>query len=304
MPSNPIIGLQKGSASNSLMFEITRGRRVLLTGIFAVAFMGLISLLTSLIIWSYQSYSFHYYKKQNLSLKKDLSGSLNKQNDLIGLIDHIGQSEKNLRLCYGLENHNIIKYATGGRQTPDELFIKSVSPLQKKYSELSFTQNSLAYNVKQTFQHFQQLQSYIQYMDDIWKHTPVTFPANGRLTSKYGYRIHPVSGLRRFHFGVDIATPKWTEVYASADGKVASTKYSSSFGNIVTIDHGNGFATHYAHLAKYMVEKGQLIKRYDLIGYVGRSGLVTGSHLHYEVHRDGHSRNPINYMLPDDILVD
>jgi murein DD-endopeptidase MepM/ murein hydrolase activator NlpD len=124
------------------------------------------------------------------------------------------------------------------------------------------------------------------------------------MTSRFGYRIHPVTGLKRYHYGLDIAGAKWTEIYAPAGGQVVSTKYSRSFGKVLIIDHGNGFCTKYAHLARVTVEEGQLVNRYDLIGYMGRSGISTGTHLHYEVHRDNIARNPVNYILPDDITVD
>ena len=79
---------------------------------------------------------------------------------------------------------------------------------------------------------------------------------------------------------------------------------NSTFGNLVVMDHGNGYTTKFGHLTKIMVEKGQLVKRYGLIGYMGDTGRATGIHLHYEVHRDGTPQNPEKYILPSGILVD
>lgn len=121
-----------------------------------------------------------------------------------------------------------------------------------------------------------------------------------RMASGYGYRIHPIYKTRRFHHGMDFTAPRGTPIHATGDGVVRAVKRSGrGYGNSVKIDHGYGYQTMYAHMQKYIVKKGQKIKRGDIIGFVGNSGLSTAPHLHYEVYKNGKKVNPINYYFND-----
>ena len=136
----------------------------------------------------------------------------------------------------------------------------------------------------------------MKYKKDIWKHTPVIAPAYGRLTSQYGYRFHPLLRVKRFHYGLDIAAPQWTEIYAAADGQVVSTRTSESFGKIITIDHGNGYLSRYAHLHTIGVKAGMSVNRNQQIGTMGSTGRSTGPHLHFEVIQGRVRRNPLGFL--------
>lgn len=121
-----------------------------------------------------------------------------------------------------------------------------------------------------------------------------------RMASGYGNRIHPVYKTKKMHWGMDFSAPKGTEVYATGDGKIEKVKRSKrGYGNQVQIDHGYGYKTFYAHLNKYIVRKGQMVKRGDLIGYVGSTGTSTAPHLHYEVIKNKRKVNPVNYYFND-----
>ena len=121
-----------------------------------------------------------------------------------------------------------------------------------------------------------------------------------RMASGYGNRIHPVYKTKKMHWGMDFSAPKGTEVYATGDGKIEKVKRSKrGYGNQVRIDHGYGYKTFYAHLNKYIVRKGQMVKRGDLIGYVGSTGTSTAPHLHYEVIKNKRKVNPVNYYFND-----
>lgn len=119
---------------------------------------------------------------------------------------------------------------------------------------------------------------------------------NMRLTSGYGMRSHPVLGGRRQHNGVDLAAPTGTPVYATADGRVGMAQWYSSYGNYVQIEHGGELQTRFAHLSSYTVQPGEMVRKGDLIGYVGSTGRSTGPHLHYEVRVAGESVDPTPYM--------
>ena len=119
------------------------------------------------------------------------------------------------------------------------------------------------------------------------------------VASGYKMRMHPILKINKFHKGMDFTAPKGTPVYASGKGRVSLAQRSSTFGKVIYIDHGYGYRTIYAHLNKMVVKRGQQVKRGDLIGYVGNTGLSVAPHLHYEVHKNGRALNPINFYYGD-----
>jgi murein DD-endopeptidase MepM/ murein hydrolase activator NlpD len=139
----------------------------------------------------------------------------------------------------------------------------------------------------------------------MWRFIPSISPTNGRYASAFGPRIHPVTGeVGKMHQGVDIANERWTPIYAPADGVVEVAQLSSTFGNFVTIDHGNGIKTRYGHMQLSIVHPGQYLHRYQVIGYMGNTGRSVGPHLHYEVWVRNSPVNPLAYMLPNGYTVD
>jgi murein DD-endopeptidase MepM/ murein hydrolase activator NlpD len=120
------------------------------------------------------------------------------------------------------------------------------------------------------------------------------------LASGFGQRIHPVYKVKKRHSGIDFAAEIGTPIYATADGKVTKVDVKfSGYGKLVEIDHGFGYASRYAHMHEFNVRTGQNIKRGDLIGYVGNTGLSTAPHLHYEVLINGHQVDPVHYFFND-----
>jgi Peptidase family M23 len=120
------------------------------------------------------------------------------------------------------------------------------------------------------------------------------------LASGFGMRIHPVYKVRKMHTGVDFAAQIGTPIYATADGVIDKLEVSfSGYGKVLEIDHGFGYRTRFAHMHGFAVRYGQKVKRGDLIGYVGDTGLSTAPHLHYEVFVNGVYVNPIHYFFND-----
>jgi len=126
--------------------------------------------------------------------------------------------------------------------------------------------------------------------------TPSIWPVAGWLSSTFGDRPDPFDGDQNFHPGIDISADRGTPIYATADGTVESASYSGNYGNLIVVGHGFGIATRYGHLSRYAVRSGQIVKRGDLIGYVGSTGRSTSSHLHYEVTLNGHLINPLRLL--------
>lgn len=120
------------------------------------------------------------------------------------------------------------------------------------------------------------------------------------ISSPFGYRTHPIKNTILFHNGIDIKAPLNSPVYSTAQGYVISITYSDQgYGNKIVIEHEYGFETLYAHLNTINVKNGQIVTKNQLIGTVGISGLATGSHLHYEIRKNGESCDPLGYFYMD-----
>jgi len=130
-------------------------------------------------------------------------------------------------------------------------------------------------------------------------HIPTINPVMGRhyMSSGFGMRRDPFTGQRVHHAGLDFCAPTGTPLRATADGVVVFAGNNGGFGKTIKIDHGNDYRTVYAHCNTLQVKKGQKVRRGDIVGEVGDSGRSTGSHLHYEVHKDGRAVNPRRYLL-------
>ncbi|MGI8517963.1 MAG: peptidoglycan DD-metalloendopeptidase family protein [Acidimicrobiia bacterium] len=124
----------------------------------------------------------------------------------------------------------------------------------------------------------------------------LSWPVNGAVTSPFGYRVHPILGVRKLHTGIDITAASGAPIAASAAGAVILAQTYGGYGRAVVIDHGGGLTTLYAHQSQIAVSVGQIVGRGALVGYVGCSGSCTGPHLHYEVRVDGVPVDPLSYL--------
>ena len=123
-------------------------------------------------------------------------------------------------------------------------------------------------------------------------------PLEGTVTSAFGYRLHPIAGENRFHYGVDIDAEEGADIHAFADGVVGVVAQSSDLGNYVTVDHPGGFTTLYAHCKCVTASAGQTVRCGDILAQAGQTGAATGPHLHFELHEDQVYINPIYYVAP------
>jgi murein DD-endopeptidase MepM/ murein hydrolase activator NlpD len=121
-------------------------------------------------------------------------------------------------------------------------------------------------------------------------------PVQGRISSGYGYRTHPIFRVRKMHTGIDIAAASGTAIKAAASGTVVFSGRWGGYGNCVIVDHGGGLATLYGHCSRIAVKKGQAVEQGETVGYVGSTGLSTGPHLHFEVRKNGRPVNPKPYL--------
>lgn len=142
----------------------------------------------------------------------------------------------------------------------------------------------------------QQQNNYVPVVTEAGFLFPLSLNGYQMMTSPYGYRVHPISGVTRLHNGVDLAAVTGTPIYASKSGVVttACIGWGNGYGNHVVINHGDGYSTLYAHQSALNVYEGQVVSQGDVIGYVGSTGNSTGPHLHFTVFKNGETINPMS----------
>ncbi|MCK4420849.1 M23 family metallopeptidase [candidate division WOR-3 bacterium] len=181
----------------------------------------------------------------------------------------------------------------GGFPEKREFYSDAIESMSNKLeSRLNRIENLV--NLENRF--LKQAEGKLEKLNSRLSHTPAIWPTYGWVTDGFGWRIHPITKKRQFHEGFDIANRSGTSVIATADGRVTSAKWRPGYGKTIVIRHGYGFETRYAHLRDYCVRKGQYVRRGQRIGFIGSTGRVTGSHLHYEVRVIGQPVNPYNYL--------
>jgi murein DD-endopeptidase MepM/ murein hydrolase activator NlpD len=132
----------------------------------------------------------------------------------------------------------------------------------------------------------------------------MAWPVAGHITSYFGYRYHPILHFSRFHAGLDFGASWGSPIVAAGDGEVVGAGWAGGYGRQVRIAHGGGIVTSYSHMSQIMAAPGSFVRRGQLIGYVGSSGLSTGPHLHYEVRRAGVAVNPLSVRFASAPVVD
>ncbi len=144
---------------------------------------------------------------------------------------------------------------------------------------------------------FNNLKAFLIDQKDLIQRSPHRWPIRGFISSTYGPRVDPYTGLKRLHEGIDIVAPRGATVKSPADGLVTYTSQDPTLGNMLVIDHGYGVITRYGHNKTVLVREGQRVRRGDPITLVGSTGKSTGSHLHYEIRVNDIAVNPQNYIL-------
>ncbi|MCF8720852.1 M23 family metallopeptidase [Nitrospina gracilis] len=212
--------------------------------------------------------------------------------------------EKKLRIITALDKDSKPKDENWGVGGPHGLSNHSIrtaldKEVQAMLDSLEGDLNILTNQAKLRQVSFQELDEFFKNQRSLLGSTPSIWPTRGWVTSGFGYRKSPFTGLPEKHEGLDIASRKGSEIRATADGKVITAGRQYGYGNLVEIDHGYGVITRYGHNSKNMVKVGDSIERGDLIALVGNTGRSTGPHVHYEIIVDGVPVNPRNYILED-----
>ena len=193
------------------------------------------------------------------------------QEETAELVSQSEQKTEEIKELYGEK-----KYLLSRTRADKEALIKMEEELEEKEKELTRILESYRYGIPPSGK--------------------LAWPATGPLISGFGYRIHPILGINRFHSGIDIAAPYGTAVKAAAGGEVIQAGYFGGYGYSIMLYHGGGYATWYAHLSSINVSMGQMVERGSVIGLVGSTGWSTGPHLHFEIRINGVPQNPMGYL--------
>ena len=189
-------------------------------------------------------------------------------------------------------------------QNKKATILENTKKIRESYTaQLSEQEKQIQLQIDEYNQRFQEINSQIlelakQGLDTKYIGGELAWPVPGytRITSKYGMRTHPITGVYKLHTGVDIGAPMGASFIAANDGIVVKASYNSAYGNMVIIDHGGGISTLYAHGSEILVQEGEMVKRNQQVLKVGSTGYSTGAHAHFEVRINGVVTDPMPYI--------
>ncbi|HXN06123.1 MAG TPA: M23 family metallopeptidase [Nitrospiria bacterium] len=248
-----------------------------------------------------QTWEMNSLQKETVTQKLQIQLFSNRIDDLKKQMVRLKELDSKLRVIadIGPSKVNTEVFGMGGNETAsalENLVENKNNPsemVRKMEQDISILQTASS----QQEASFQELGDVMKEHQSHWTSTPSVWPVRGFLTSGFGNRVSPFTGMVSLHKGIDIAAKQDTPIYSPAAGIVRYQGFDSGFGLEVRIDHGYGMETVYGHMAKSAVKVGQRLKRGELVGYVGSTGLSTGPHLHYEIHVNNLPVNPLKYIL-------
>lgn len=268
-------------------------------------FSSVLALIFSVLIISLHGSPIETFLQHKFQLNSENLLALNKEIDSLQNVLHTQHYRNDAFYRQLLELNPIpveIRIAgTGGSVDPDAL---TFYPNRNQIAQITTNAKTLKNKVNIQRSSYENILEEASTLNNKHKYVPAIQPVKPaefvRISSFYGYRGDPFTGLSHSHNGVDFVGMQGTEIYATADGEVEITEFSlAGFGKLIVISHNFGYKTLYAHLSEILVEQGQQIKRGQVIGKMGNTGRSTGTHLHYEVHLHGEAINPINFFADD-----
>lgn len=233
--------------------------------------------------------------------EKQIAGLAGRLERFGARIDELGALDRKIRIAANIESSRDKQEILGiGGAVPDERRISTrlEGDRQAVLREIARGVDQLDQEAVRQEKSFVQILQFLNRQRSIVATTPSVWPVRGLVTSEFGLRSSPFGGSKEFHEGIDIATPHGTLVRAPADGVVLEVGWQGGLGNRIKLDHGRGLSTLYGHLSRIQVRQGAMIRRGEIIGFVGNTGRSTGSHLHYSVLFSGVAVNPRNYLRP------
>jgi murein DD-endopeptidase MepM/ murein hydrolase activator NlpD len=239
---------------------------------------------------------------ENQILKEQIAALTTRMAEIQRGVETLAERDNEVRLMVDLKtiDSDTREAATGGSQEvpASALLSGEAGRIMENSGRLI---DRLEREVKLQMTSYDEINRRYDYTQKLFAHIPAIKPMHGYYSiNGFGMRIHPVLRVYRMHEGVDIITDVGANVYATGDGVVQyAGRTQGGYGAVIEIDHGYGYSSLYAHLSRVLVRPGQAVKRGELIAKSGRSGLVSGPHLHYEVRLNGRKQNPVDYFFDD-----
>lgn len=267
------------------------------------------TLVFSFIILDYvrlKSHALELYrlKQENISQKIELQGFASKIKDMESQLTRLNIFDKKLRIIANIEKpkaggaqDELLGIGGDSSKEAEDYLSAPGAKVDKLVKQMSEDMTNIEGKANSQEKSFTELHEYLMKKSSFLAATPSIWPVRGWVTSPFGQRVSPYTGLPQMHKGLDIANRPGSPVVAPADGIVIKSAWESGLGKTLTIRHGYGVATIYGHLSETFVRLGQKVKRGQKIGAVGNTGHSTGPHLHYEVALNGVEVNPARYIL-------
>jgi len=241
---------------------------------------------------------------RNESLVQELAEFRARVGDLESTLDVLSEQDAQFRTLAGLDaiDAEVMQVGVGGPGlgTPESYPLWSIdSTATQTAFAVSYDLNALERRARLLSASLEEATDSLESHRDLLESTPSILPTSGWLSSSFSQsRMHPIHNRPLPHEGIDISAPEGTPIFAAANGRVVRAGWAVGYGLTVEIDHGFGFSTLYGHASKLLVKRGQVVDRGDVIAQVGRTGIATSSHVHYEVSVNGTPRNPSDFILP------
>ena len=244
-------------------------------------------------------------QKENTQLAQELTEMNGRVASLADTLNRISQRDARIRVLANLEpiDPQVQAAGIGGPAEPEPAGAPGTTA--RRSHEIRVDLNALIRRANLLSSSFRDAADSLAVHSARLAATPSIMPTQGWLSSAFSsMRSHPILHVARPHEGIDVTAPMGSPIEAPAAGRVIDAGWESGYGNTVTIDHGFGTVTKFAHTSKILVTVGQRVARGQRIALVGNSGLATGPHLHYEVHVNGRPVDPLRYVLPDHVVTD
>jgi murein DD-endopeptidase MepM/ murein hydrolase activator NlpD len=246
-------------------------------------------------------------QQENETLAREIGELNGRLSTLADTLTRISQRDARIRVLANLEpiDPQVQAAGIGGPAGVTGLGLAGMTGIARRSAEVRIDLSALIRRANLLASSFKEAADSLAYHSARLAATPSIMPTQGWLSSAFSsMRAHPILHTARPHEGIDVTAPMGSPIEAPAAGIVTDAGWESGYGNTVTIEHGFGIETKFAHASKLLVRTGQRVSRGQRIALVGNSGLATGPHLHYEVHVKGRPVDPLKYVLPDGVVTD
>jgi murein DD-endopeptidase MepM/ murein hydrolase activator NlpD len=246
-------------------------------------------------------------QRENAMLSQEIGELQGRLSTLADTLSRIAKRDARIRVLANLDpiDPQVQAAGIGGPNTLMPAASENLSGAQRRAYDIRVDLNALIRRADLLASSFKEASDSLALHSARLSATPSIMPTQGWLTSAFSaMRSHPILHVARPHEGIDVTAPMGSPIEAPAAGVVLEAGWESGYGNTVSIDHGYGIITKFAHASKILVRAGQKVARGQRIALVGNTGLATAPHLHYEVHVNGRPVDPLRYVMPDHVVTD